>query len=64
MATEGDAETRYYSLLMSATKTLHEKERELSRIVTGVVIFAAILFVAWLYHEDAWQAKLVPVHKR
>jgi len=23
-----------------------------------VVIFAAILFVAWLYHEDAWQAKL------
>jgi hypothetical protein len=51
-------EQRYQQLLLSSYRTLREKELELSKVVTAVVIAATVLFVAWLYHEDAWQEKL------
>jgi hypothetical protein len=58
VTTESDAEDRYNALLFSSTKTLEAKEKEHSNIITGIVIIAAMLFAAWIVHENAWQRKL------
>jgi hypothetical protein len=56
--TPEEYEARYNRLLFAATKTLREKEREYSKLVTAIVIVSAALFALWLHHEGQWEERL------
>jgi hypothetical protein len=57
MATEGDDEFRRWSLLMSAFHAEKVEEAQ-AKIIRVAIFIGVILFAAWMYNEDAWQAKL------